>query len=83
MAVYGQGVWMKQEAEYRRVARELESAIDSGELQPGSALPTLDELAAAKGVSKSTIQRTLSILEARGLIKPQHGKAIYVAGRRL
>lgn len=68
------------EAEYRRIARELSEAIASGELTPGSALPTLDALAAAEGVSKSTIQRALSILEDRGLIKPQHGKAIYVAG---
>jgi GntR family transcriptional regulator len=67
------------EAEYRRIARELAEAIAAGELTPGSALPTLDELAEAEGVSKSTIQRALSILQDRGLIRPWHGKAIFVA----
>jgi DNA-binding GntR family transcriptional regulator len=71
------------EAEYRRIARELAEAISSGELLPGSALPTLDELAAAEGVSKSTIQRALSILDDRGLIRSQHGKAIFVCDRPL
>jgi DNA-binding GntR family transcriptional regulator len=39
-------------------------------------------LAAAEGVSKSTVQRALSILIDLGLLKPQQGKAIYVAGER-
>ncbi len=70
------------EPAFRRIARELAEAIESGELPPGSALPSLNELAAAEGVSKSTVQRALLILESMGLIEGQQGKAIYVRRRR-
>ncbi len=72
----------KREPEFRRIARELTEAIRSGEMLPGSALPTLAELAEAEGVSVSTIQRALVILDSQGLIEGQQGKAVYVAQQR-
>ncbi len=68
----------KEEAVYPRIAREFTEAIESGALAPGSALPKLDDLAASAGVSRSTMQRALLILEDRGLVRPVHGKAIFV-----
>lgn len=69
---------MKEEAAFRRIARQLIEAIESGELAPGTALPSYAELAAAERVSLSTVQRALLLVQARGLIEGQQGKAIFV-----
>jgi GntR family transcriptional regulator len=69
------------EPEFRRIARQLIEAIESGEIASGTALPSLAQLAAAEGVSLSTMQRALLIVEARGLIEGRQGKATYVVDR--
>ncbi|HLL69113.1 MAG TPA: winged helix-turn-helix domain-containing protein [Micromonosporaceae bacterium] len=72
----------KREADFRRIAREITEAIESGELASGSALPPVQKLAEQHGVSVSTVQRALTILEVQGLVEGHQGKAVYVRRER-
>jgi GntR family transcriptional repressor for pyruvate dehydrogenase complex len=69
----------QREADYRRIAREYAEAIRAGQLKPGSALPSIDAIADREQVSRSTVQRALSILSALGLVEGHQGKAVFVA----
>lgn len=54
---------------YPRIAAQLRERIVAGEWEPGSTLPTLDELAAEYGADKNTISRAISeVLEPEGLV---------------
>lgn len=60
------------------VARRIESLIRSGELRPGSRLPTEPELAAMLGVSRSSLREGLKGLMFLGLIKARPGYGTYI-----
>ncbi len=68
----------KREADYLRIAREYEAAIRAGHLPSGSQLPSLDAIAEEYGVSRSTVQRAMSILVYQGLVRGHQGKALFV-----
>ncbi len=53
---------------YLQIARVLEDAIISGELPPGSRLPSVRELAASSRTNPNTVQKALQILEEKHLI---------------
>ncbi len=53
---------------YLQIARVLEDAIISGELPPGSKLPSVRELAASSRTNPNTVQKSLQILEEKHLI---------------
>lgn len=61
-----------------QVASTLAEAILAGEWQPGEALPTEPELAAAFGVSRAVIRDATRMLAARGLVQAQHGRGVFV-----
>lgn len=63
----------------RRIARDLELAIRSGELAPGSRMPAQRELATRMGVSRTALRDALALLEARGLLRSLPGSGTYVA----
>lgn len=65
-------------AQYRRIAAELRARIDSGELSPGSALPSEAALVRQYGVSRGTARQALSELEGTGLVVAVHGKGRFV-----
>lgn len=50
------------------VAQKLRDAIVSGELAPGTMLPSEKELGARLGVGRSTLREALRILQAQGLL---------------
>jgi GntR family transcriptional regulator len=59
---------------FRQIASALRQAIRTGELGPGSELPSLPELAARYGgVSRQTVQQALRVLAAEGLIVTRRG----------
>lgn len=66
---------------YRQIADELRGAMETGQLTPGSALPSETELIAAHGVSRATVRRALASLESDGLISTFPGKGRYVRHR--
>jgi GntR family transcriptional regulator len=63
---------------YGQIVADIRSAIMSGELQPGESLPPEPELAERFGVSRSTINRVLSMLRSEGLVRPQQGRGTVV-----
>ena len=66
---------------YRQIADELRRKIDSGELQPGSQLPTEDELMELHHASRNTVRGAIKQLTTRGLVNTLHGKGTFVTER--
>lgn len=69
------------EAAHRRVAAKLRSAIEAGVYGPGEALPTVEELATAHGVSKQTAHQAVQALETEGLVRIARSQGSYVRER--
>lgn len=63
---------------YGRIVATIRSEIHSGAYPPGSTLPPEPELAQRFGVSRSTVNRALSLLRSEGLINPQQGRGTVV-----
>lgn len=63
---------------YRRIAAELRAAIEGGEFEVGSALPSEAELTSRHAVSRATVRHALALLESEGLITTCPGKGRYV-----
>lgn len=57
------------QALYRQIADELRDRINTGDLQPGDALPTEADLVAAYGVARWTVRDALKELENEGLLR--------------
>ena len=66
---------------YLRIAEELRRKIDSGQLKPGSQLPTEDELIELHHASRNTVRGAIRQLTTRGLVNTQHGKGTFVSER--
>ncbi|MCD8090970.1 MAG: GntR family transcriptional regulator [Clostridiales bacterium] len=56
---------------YAQIVEQVKLFIISGELPPGSRLPSVRELAAEAGVNPNTMQRALTELEITGLLISQ------------
>jgi 2-aminoadipate transaminase len=63
---------------YVRLQRNLEAAIRSGELKPGSRLPPERQLAGQLQVSRTTVTNAYRELEAKGLVRGFVGRGTYV-----
>jgi len=66
-------------ADYRRIADELAAKIKSGELPPGTKLPSTAQLADQYDVSPATVYRAVSLLHDRDLVVGHSGRGVYVA----
>ena len=64
---------------YIQIADSLLDQVESGELEPGTRLPSERRLSELFEVNRLTLRRALSRLEALGLVIRQHGKGNYVA----
>lgn len=64
---------------YVQMADELMSQIKSGQLAPGSRLPTEMELSSSYGVSRVTVRKALSLLSERNLLERTSGKGTFVS----
>ena len=58
---------------YEQLATRLRGQILDGQLTPGARLPTENDLAAAHGVSRSTVREALRLLAAQDLIRTTQG----------
>ena len=56
-------------------------AIRSGELAPGTSLPTVRQLAADLGLAKNTVARAYQALETDGLVRGEGRNGTVVIGR--
>lgn len=64
--------------QYRALAAELRSMIESGQLRPGDPLPSESALVEQHGVARGTVRHALAELEGAGLVESVHGKGRYV-----
>ncbi len=62
---------------YEQIVNQLKSAIVTGELKAGEALPSIRSLAGDLGVSVITTKRAYDELEKEGLIRSVAGKGFY------
>jgi GntR family transcriptional regulator len=63
---------------YLRLAAALRERIESGDLQPGDALPSINRLAQEEGLAKTTVQKALQVLKDEGLVRGVHGWGVIV-----
>jgi DNA-binding FadR family transcriptional regulator len=61
-----------------KVENTIRSWIDSGELPPGSRLPSERQLSSDLGAGRTTIRLVLAKLAAEGLVRAEHGRAYFV-----
>lgn len=66
---------------WRRIAEDISSRIDSGELTPGSRIESEEDMAARLGVSRHTAHRALHELQRQGLLNRQRRWGTVVADR--
>ncbi|MGW6279340.1 GntR family transcriptional regulator [Kribbella sp. NPDC055071] len=64
---------------YVQVADGLRRAIQTGELAPGTKLPSGRELASQWGVALMTLQKAVDLLRSDGLVYSQQGRGVFVA----
>lgn len=63
---------------YRAVSSVMEQHILSGALEPGTPLPSEQELATQFGVNRSTIRESIRLLEQEGLLERRQGRRLLV-----
>lgn len=61
-----------------QIVEQIQNRVLSGELQPGTQLPTVRQLAAELRVNFNTVARAYRILDELGLISTQQGRGTYI-----
>lgn len=64
---------------YLQLAAILRKGIKSGELEPGSQLPTILDLAETYSLGVPTVRKALNVLKAEGLVVAVPGYGSFVA----
>jgi GntR family transcriptional regulator, transcriptional repressor for pyruvate dehydrogenase complex len=58
---------------YERVVEQIEEAVLSGRLKPGSRLPSERDMMTQFGVSRSTVREALRVLQSNGMVQSRAG----------
>ena len=66
---------------YRQILEQVRRMVASGQLQPGTELPSVRDLAVAHAVNPMTISKAYSLLEAEGVLERNRGKPMTVASQ--
>ena len=66
---------------YRQLLDQIRRMVSSGQLPPGSALPSIRDLALLHAVNPMTISKAYSLLEAEGVLERHRGKPMTVASQ--
>lgn len=66
---------------WQQVAADIEADMRSGNLAPGSRLPSEDDLVVMYGVARNTVRRAIEDLRKRSLAETFHGRGTYVVTR--
>jgi GntR family transcriptional regulator len=66
---------------YRQLLDQVRRMVSSGQLPPGSALPSIRDLALLHAVNPMTISKAYSLLEAEGILERHRGKPMTVASQ--
>ncbi|MFC4105920.1 winged helix-turn-helix domain-containing protein [Micromonospora zhanjiangensis] len=67
--------------QWQRLANELRIMIESGELAPGTKLPSFAHLQQEYGVASSVVRQAVLALEAQGYVEGVRGSGVFVAER--
>jgi len=67
---------------YRQLQEQVRRLVASGQLRPGTGLPSVRELALAHAVNPMTVSKAYGLLEAEGLLQRNPGRPMTVAPRR-
>lgn len=70
----------EDEYKYRRVEQAITERIESGELHPGSKLPSLRQISSSLRVSISTVTHAYEEMECKGIIESRPRSGYYVRG---
>jgi GntR family transcriptional regulator len=68
-------------AVYQRIADDLRTQILSGDLGPGSLLPSEAELVRQYGSSRGPVRQAINLLRSEGLIDSHQGRGVFVRRR--
>ena len=68
---------------YRQIADHIRNQIETGELRPGTRLPTIRALAADVGVNRDTVALAYESLSSAGLLDSVVGRGTFVRGLTL
>jgi len=66
---------------YRQLMEQVRRLVASGQLAPGTALPSVRELAMEHAVNPMTISKAYNLLEIEGVLLRNRGKPMTVAAR--
>ncbi len=66
---------------YEQISTQMKSAIMSGELKAGEAIPSVRSLAKSLHISILTVQKAYSTLQEDGFIETTAGKGCYVSAQ--
>jgi DNA-binding GntR family transcriptional regulator len=64
---------------YRKIYHAIRAAITSGDIAPGTRIPSMTDLTATHGISRGTASRALRDLVSDGLITRHPGHGYYAA----
>ncbi|MDG4764449.1 winged helix-turn-helix domain-containing protein [Solwaraspora sp. WMMD406] len=64
---------------FRRIMRDIESAIATGDLKPGDKIPSTAELGEQYECSAPTVRQALARLQERGVLQGHQGRGVYVS----
>lgn len=67
---------------YRQLIEQVRRMVAGGQLQAGSELPSVRELALEHAVNPMTISKAYSLLEVEGLLIRQRGKPMQIAPQK-
>ncbi|HKP35835.1 MAG TPA: GntR family transcriptional regulator [Pyrinomonadaceae bacterium] len=68
---------------YRQIADEIKGLIARGELEEGTALPPVRQVALDLGLNLNTIAAAYRELQKEGLVRVRHGAGAFVTSRRV
>lgn len=67
---------------YRQLLEQIRRMVASGQLQPGTELPSIRELALKHTINPMTVSKVYTLLEAEGVLERRRGKPMTVAAQR-
>lgn len=66
---------------YRQLADQLRAAVESGEIEPGTSLPSLTRIRQETGLAVGTIQQAIRLLVADGVAYVVSGRGTFAGSR--
>lgn len=64
---------------YRQLSEQIRRLVASGQLAPGTPLPSIRELALKHAINPMTVSKVYSLLESDGVLERHRGKPMTVA----